>query len=161
MNTNDFTEEYNAIFERALIISIITRSMGMVWVANLLDEEKYNQRDVFEYGMRLAKDGKTPDLIDKILTNIIDLETDNEKKLLKNIQKDAALSIQKGVNTDDLVLILNSYVNINLDAAKKKHTEIEKRISNVVVKEFYVAQEKNNELHERVSKEIADVFNKK
>ena len=160
MDTKDFIGEYNVIFERALLISIITRSMGMVWVSNLLDEEKCNQRDVFEYGMRLAKDGKVPELIDKILTNIINLETDNEKKLLKTIQKDAALSIQKGINTDDLVLVLNSYVKIDLDTAKKKHTEIEKRISNVVVKEFYVAQEKNNELHERVSKEIADVFNK-
>ena len=160
MNIDDFTKEYDAIFERALIISIITRSMGMIWVANLLDEKKSNKRDIFEYGMNLAKDGKSPEMTDKILSNIINLEMDIDRKLLKTIQKDAVLSIQKSVNTDDLVLILNSHVNLDLDVSKKRHMELEKRISTVVVKEFYLAQEKNNELHKRVSKEIADVFKK-
>jgi hypothetical protein len=88
MNENSFVEEYNAImFECALIFSILSHSMGLVSLNNLLDKEKYNQRDIFEYGMRLITGGRTAELIDKILTNIINLETDKERKLIKKYTK--------------------------------------------------------------------------
>jgi hypothetical protein len=89
VNENDFIEKYNIIFERALIFSIISHSLGLVSLNDLLDKEKHNQRDIFEYGMRLVMDGRTSELTDKILTNPISLETDREIKILKNIQKDA------------------------------------------------------------------------
>jgi flagellar motor component MotA len=124
MNEKDFLEEYDAIFKRTLIFSIISNSMGLASLKDLLDEEKYNQRDIFEYGMRMVMDGKTPELIDKILTNIINIETDKERKILKNIRKDAVLSIQQGISPNDLLFIINSYANIELDKAVKKYTEI-------------------------------------
>ena len=85
MNEVDFIEEYNAIFERSLIFSIISCSMGLVTLEVLLDKKKYNQRDIFEFGIHLVMEGRPPELIDKILTNIINLEADKERKVLKNV----------------------------------------------------------------------------
>jgi flagellar motor component MotA len=133
MNEIDFMKEYNSIFERSLIFSIISSSLGLVSLENLLDKKKYNQRDIFEFGMHLVMNGRVPEMIDKILTNIISLETDKEQKILKNIQKDAVLSIQQGISPEELMWILNSYVNIELDKA----TEIYKNISEKAVNEYY------------------------
>ena len=96
MNEKDFMVEYNAIFEQSIIFSIISRSFGLVSLENILDKNKYkyNKRDIFEYGMQLVLNGRPPEFIDKILSNIIHLETENEKKTLKKIQKDVVLSIQ-------------------------------------------------------------------
>jgi flagellar motor component MotA len=160
MNEKDFMEEYDKILKCTLIFSIISSSMGLVSLKNLLDEEKYNQRDIFEYGMRMVLDGKSPELIDKILTNIINLETDKEKKILKNIQKDAVLSIQQGTSPNDLMLILNSYVNIELDKATKKYIEINESISKEILDRFNKYLEKSSETYTQISKEVLDEFNK-
>jgi hypothetical protein len=160
MNEKDFLEEYDAIFKRTLIFSIISGSMGLVSLKDLLDEEKYNQRDIFEYGMHMVLDGRTSELIDKILSNIINLETDKEKKVLKNIQKDAVLSIQQGINSNELMWIINSYVNIELDKAVKKYTEISEFISRGILDKFNKYLEKTNEAYSRISKEISDEFSR-
>ena len=154
MNENDFIEEYNVIFERALIFSIISRSMGLVSTNNLLDKEKYNQRDIFEYGMRMVMDGRTSELIDKILTNIINLETDKERKLLKTIQKDAVLSIQQGTPSEELMWIMNSYVNIELDKATEKYNIINEYISKEIINEFRKFEDNQTEIYKCISEKI-------
>jgi hypothetical protein len=160
MNENDFMAEYNAIFERSLAFSIITRSLGLVSIQNLLDKKKCNQRDIFEYGILLVLDGRPPEMIDKILTNIINLETDKEKRILKNIQKDAVLSIQQGISSEQIMWIINSYVNIELDEATKKYNEINEYISKEMTNEFNKIQEKQNDIYRQVSEKILDKYNK-
>jgi hypothetical protein len=165
MNENDFVEEYNIIFERTLIFSIISRSMGLVSLNNLLDKKKYNQRDIFEYGMRLVMDGRTPELIDKILTNIINLETDKERKLLKNIQKDVVLSIQQNISSEELMWIMNSYVNIELDKATEKYNVINeyisKEITNEITNEFCKFTDNHTEIYKCISEKIVNELYKK
>ena len=161
MNENDFIEEYNVIFERALIFSIISRSMGLVSTNNLLDKEKYNQRDIFEYGMRMVIDGRTSELIDKILTNIINLETDKERKLLKTIQKDAVLSIQQGTPSEELMWIMNSYVNIELDKATEKYNIINEYISKEIINEFRKFEDNQTEIYKCISEKIMNELYKR
>jgi hypothetical protein len=136
MNETDFMKEYNAIFERSLIFSIIARSMGLVSMGNLLDQKKCNQRDIFEFGMRLIMDGRVPELIDKIFTNLINLEPDKERKILKNIQREAVFAIQQGIPSENLMWILNSYVNVDLDKATEKFNEINEFIQKVLAEVF-------------------------
>ena len=136
MNEIDFMKEYNAIFERSLIFSIISRSMGLGSLENLLDKEKCNQRDILEYGMRLVLNGRTSETIDKICTNLINLETDKERKILKTIQKDAVLAIQQGISPEELMWILNSYVNVDIDKATEKFNKINKFIEKVLAEVF-------------------------
>jgi hypothetical protein len=161
MNEIDFMEEYNAIFERSLIFSIISRSLGLVSLENLLDKKKYNQRDIFEFGIHLVMNGRTPELIDKILTNIISLETDKERKILKNIQKDAALSIQQGIVSEELMWILNSYVNIELDKATEKYNEINEYVSKGLSNEFIKKQDNYTEVYKHISEKVVNEYYKR
>ena len=136
MNEKDFIVEYNAIFERSIIFSTISRSLGPVSLENILDKNKQSQRDIFEYGMRLVLNGRLPEFIGKILSNIINLETDKEKKILKNIQKDVVLSIQQGsISPEEIMWIMNSYVNIELDEATEKYNEIYEKITKEIMNE--------------------------
>jgi flagellar motor component MotA len=160
MDEIDFMKEYNAIFERSLLFSIVSRSMGLFPLENLLDKKKYNQRDIFEVGMRLVIDGRVSELIDKVLTNIINLETDKERKILKNIQKDAVLSIQQGMSSEDLMWILNSYVNIELDKAAEKHNEINEYISKGLVNESIQRQDTYIEIYKHIAEKLVNEFYK-
>jgi flagellar motor component MotA len=123
MNQKDFTQKYNAIVERALFMSNKARREGLLSLEEELDSEKYLQRELFEYGMRLVVDGTDAPFIDRILTNIINLEQDNDVKTLKTIQKEAVLSIQAGDNPRIMALLLNSYVNIGIEEAMKRFIE--------------------------------------
>lgn len=58
----------------------------------MTDQEKYLQRDIFEYGITFVVNGMDAEeidriLIDRILTNIVELETDKDKKTLKKSKK--------------------------------------------------------------------------
>jgi len=160
MNEIDFMVEYNAIFERSLVFSIISRSFGLVSLENVLDKKKCNQRDIFEYGMLLVLDGRPPEMIDKILTNIINLEMDNQKKLLKNMQKDVVLLIQQGITQKEIMWVMNSYVNIELDEATKKYDEINEYISKEMINETNEVQGKYVEIYKQVSEKILNKYNR-
>ena len=125
----DFLENYNSIFERSISVLLKANAVGLVAVNDEFGGYQYNKSDIFEYGLRLVIDGKEPGLIQNILYNIINLETDNKTRLLKNIEKDAVLMIQQGANVKDLALLLNSCVNIDPKITLKKCKEIEKRIA--------------------------------
>jgi len=159
MNEKDFITEYNALFERSIIFSTISHSMGLVSLENILDKKKYNQRDIFEYGIRLVLDGRPPEFIDKILSNIINLETEKEKKILKNIQKDVVLSMQQGISPEQIMWIMNSYVNIELDKATEKYNEIHEYITKEIINEFNKNQEKITDMYKNISEKIINKYN--
>jgi flagellar motor component MotA len=126
MNNDDFIKEYNAIVERAFLFVKKAAGEGLLALEDLLDEERYMRRDIFEYGLTLVVDGNDYEIIDRILTNIIELEADNDKKLLKKIQKEAVLAICVGTNPRMLLMLLNSYVHINVEDTMKKYKELYK-----------------------------------
>jgi flagellar motor component MotA len=160
MNEKDFIAEYNALFERSIIFSTISYSMGLVSLENIVDKKKYNQRDIFEYGIRLVLDGRPPEFIDKILSNIINLETEKERKILKNIQKDVVLSMQQGIAPEQIMWIMNSYVNIELDKATEKYNEIHEYITKEMINEFNKNQEKITDINKHISEKIFNKYNK-
>jgi len=119
MTKEEFVKEYKSIVERALYFSNKGRREGLFVLDNEVIEEKYLQRDIFEFGMRLVIDGTDGASIDKILSNIINIETDNDKKLLKTIQKEAVLGIQRGDNSRILLMTLNSYVDVEVESTMR------------------------------------------
>jgi flagellar motor component MotA len=121
MTREEFVKEYNAIAYRALFLAEKGRREGLLALEEDIDEAKRVQRDIMEHGMRFVVDGWPAWLIDKILTNIINLETDNDRKILKTIQKEAILAIQHGLNPTSLLYLLNSYVDIGLEEALKQY----------------------------------------
>jgi flagellar motor component MotA len=122
MNAEEFKKKYNHIVERAITFSDEARRKGLLALEDQIDEEKLMQRDVFEWGIRLTVDGTDCEIINKVLTNIINLEENNDEKVLKNIQKEAVLGIQGGQNPRLLVTLLNSYVNFGFEDVIKKYS---------------------------------------
>ena len=119
MNKVEFGEEYQNIVRKALQCSNKARKEGLLSLEDsLLDHEKANTRDIFEYGMRFVVDGIDAETIDEILSNIINQEKDEQLRILKNIQKQAVMGIQCGLNPRILYAILNSLTDISLNEDK-------------------------------------------
>jgi flagellar motor component MotA len=122
MKRSEFEKAYLAIVKLADEWSKHSRDKGILSLEEMIDYERANQRDIFHFGMRFVVDGTDTSFIDKLLSNIINQEKDVDIKLLKNIQKEAVLGIQEGINRRGIVQILNSYVdNALAQAAWKNH----------------------------------------
>ena len=79
-----------------------------------VDSDKYNRRDIFEYGSRFIVDGIDAETIRDILSNIVKQEEDKYARLLMEIKKEAVLSIQAGDNPRIIMSRLNSFTDIAL-----------------------------------------------
>jgi hypothetical protein len=112
MERNEFVRQYRAILKEALYFSEKGRREGLLQLEDLLDEDREKNRDIFMYGVRFMVDGTDGEVIDKILSNIVNQEKDEYIRLLKTIQKEAILSIQRGENTRILYSIMSSYTDI-------------------------------------------------
>jgi flagellar motor component MotA len=115
MNRVEFTERYFAIVEKALHSSNKARKEGLLALDDEIDEEKVNERDIFEYGLRFVVDGSDLEIIDAILSNLVKQEKDEQLRLLKEIQKAAALRIQDGTSPRMLYALLNSFTDLSLN----------------------------------------------
>jgi flagellar motor component MotA len=123
MNKAEFEKEYRELVKRAYHLSVKARKEGLSALGNDLNEDKSSLtspvRDVLELGLRLAADQTEAEIIDKILSNIIDQEQDHYKKLLTVIKKEVVLSIRNNMNHRIMMAIINSYVDIKDDEAYK------------------------------------------
>ena len=121
MDDEEFVKEYKETVNRIIILAEKALREGLLAVEEMVDENKYNQRGILEFGLRLIIDGTDQGIIDRILTNIINLETDSNRKTLKTIEKEAVLGIQEGMNLRLLKVIINSYVNIDVEETMKQY----------------------------------------
>jgi flagellar motor component MotA len=87
-----------------------SRSEGLLKLEDDIGYED-GREDIFNYGLQFAINGTDPKYIDKVLSNLIEFETDPKMKLLKTIQKEAVLSIQEGDNIGLLIMLIISYVD--------------------------------------------------
>ena len=115
MLRSTFIKKYKIIALRAFICSEKARREGLLALEEeFSDRTKYMQRDIFDYGMKFVIDGTDAVVIEQILNNIINQEKNKKKKILKTIQKEAALSIQRGDNPRILLAYMNSYTDIDI-----------------------------------------------
>jgi len=114
MTHDEFVKNYYEIAKRALAFNKKAIKEGLLALEDQLDTEKINNRDIFEYGMQFVIDGIDLPIIDEILSNIINQEKDEYNLILKNIQKEAVLSMQEGENTKILYQKMNSHTDIKL-----------------------------------------------
>jgi flagellar motor component MotA len=114
MTRDEFIKQYNDIVRHALVFNEKARKEGLLAMEDLLDREKINDRDIFEYGMSFVIDGFDAEVIDEILSNIVQQEKDEQMFLLKTIQKTAVLSMQVGDNPRILYAKLNSYTDLTI-----------------------------------------------
>lgn len=114
MKRAEFIKQYNALVKHVLELAEKARKEGLLSFDGNLDEEKIKARDILEYGLSFAVDGVAPEIIDKILSNIVAQEKDEYTRLYKTIQKEAVLAIQQGYNPKIIYFILNSFTDIPL-----------------------------------------------
>ena len=115
LNNMEFNEAFYCIFERIMGFSRLADYEGLLELEGHIDNEKANSHDIFEYGMRLVVDRISNQIIDKILSNIINQENDESLLRLKNIQKEAVLMIQQNVNPRIFILNLITQTDISMD----------------------------------------------
>jgi len=106
---------FYAILKRTLDFCEIIRFQGFFELEKHFDREKIDNRDIFEYGMSFALDGTDDSVIDKILSNIIKQEKNEQQIVLKTIQKEAVLLLHGFANPSRIAALLNSYTDIPLN----------------------------------------------
>jgi flagellar motor component MotA len=115
MNREEFVKRYYEIAKRALAFNEKAREEGLLALEDVLDLEKINKRDILEYGLRLSIDGTDQQVINDILSNIIEQEKDESMKKLKNIQKEAVRLIHSGAHPWIIQATLNSFTDLTLN----------------------------------------------
>jgi len=115
MNRKEFVEKYAQIVCLAAQFNEIARREGLLSLEDKLEDMPADgDRDIFKYGIRFVVDGIDSSYINKIMTNLVNQEKDEEKRVLKTIQKEAVLLIQEGCNVNLMMATLNSYTDISL-----------------------------------------------
>jgi flagellar motor component MotA len=110
MTQVEFANKYDEFLLLAMGCSEKARREGFLALEEKLDQEKIAERDIFYLGLCLAIDRVNIEIIEKILSNIVKQENDEYMLLFKNIQKEAVLSIQEGLNPRLLATLLLSYI---------------------------------------------------
>jgi len=114
MNQDEFLTKYSEIIIKTIKYSKKARTEGLLALEDVLDEEKVNNRDIFEYGLRFVIDGTDYRVINDIMGIMIEMENDKYKKLLMRLQAEAVLSIQAGDNPRIIFYKLNAFTNYSL-----------------------------------------------
>jgi flagellar motor component MotA len=112
MTKDEFNGAYTEFVKTAVTLAIKARREGLLGLSGDFDGGKAGMRDIFHYGLQFAAECFAPELIDKILSNIIAQEKDEYARTFKTIQKEAVLGIMAGLNPFILGCVLNSYTDI-------------------------------------------------
>jgi flagellar motor component MotA len=110
MNHAEFVFAYYETVRRALEYNEKTRREGILALEEEL--EYMGKTDFFKYALGLVVDGVDGSIIREILNNFVEREHDPYKKMLKQVQTEAAVCIQNGENPSHLPLRLYSMVDI-------------------------------------------------
>jgi len=115
IDRDEFIKRYYEIAKRALAFNEKAQKEGILALEDELDPEKISNRDIFEYGLHFVVDGYDIEIIDDILSNIIEQEKDESMKIIKNIQKEAVRLICSGTNSLLTQAMLNSFTDLPLN----------------------------------------------
>jgi len=118
-----FIQKCKNLVETLIRISEKSSAEGLLALEELIDNDKFLKGNILDVGLRLCVDGRDSKEIEKILTNLINLETDDETRHLGNIIKEGIVAIQEGYNSALLKLLLNSYANIDIEEALKSYND--------------------------------------
>jgi flagellar motor component MotA len=125
MREEEFENRYDALAKRVLFIADKARREGLLALEEVINHDAARNRNtadwLLDYGLCFVVDGMDALIIDKIMTNIVNLEKDEDERLLKISIKEAVLDIQEGINPRVLDVILNSYVDFGFDAAYDRY----------------------------------------
>jgi len=99
MEQKAFVEQAAHIVRRAMDFSEKARREGLLALEDKIDEGLAARGDAFERGLRLAVNGAETGAIEEALSQMIVLETDENARRLKTMQKAAVMCIRVGENS--------------------------------------------------------------
>ncbi|GHV43685.1 hypothetical protein AGMMS49546_26010 [Spirochaetia bacterium] len=117
----DYVSTYHKIMKMSYEFSNRARREGLLSLEE--DLEEIRRDDIYHIGLSLVVDGSDAEIIQQILSNLIEHETDHYKKILKRIIMESVLSIQAGDNPLCTILKLNSMANIKNDTVTAAITD--------------------------------------
>jgi hypothetical protein len=129
MTKEEFKSQYNEILARALAVNEKRMRYGPKSLEEninyneslpALEKEKCGKKDPFEYGMRLMVDGKEAEEIEPVLDEVVNKETDSDKKKLLTIKKEAIMAIIREWNTRLVLYLINSLVSLEIHDLSKE-----------------------------------------
>ncbi|MCL2233222.1 MAG: hypothetical protein FWB99_09115 [Treponema sp.] len=121
----DFAGKLAHIARRACEFSGKASAEGLLALDALINEQKIEHRDIFEYGIQFVVDGHSSEAIQKLLSSLAALEPDPDCRRLKEIQKEAVLCIHGGLHPMEFLHILLSRVtNTELEALRETADDI-------------------------------------
>ena len=120
-----FVHQLARIARRACEFSKKARAEGLLALDGLIDEQKIEHRDIFEYGIQFVVDGHDSSAVQRLLSNLVALEPDYDARRLMEVQKEAVLCIQGGLHPIEFLHILMSRVsNTELEALRESAADI-------------------------------------
>jgi len=112
MTHDEFIAEYHKLAPRIFQLLKTSWECGLLALEEMIDIEKAKQRDILEYSIRLVIDGMELDILEKIISNIIQQEEDKYTRRLMEIKKEVMLGLREGINNWYHLMLLNSYTDI-------------------------------------------------
>jgi len=112
MTHDEFIVEYRKLAPRIFELFETSGKCGLLALEKMVDGEKVSQRDILEYSIRWIVNMMDQNLLERILSNIIQQEDDKYTRRLMEIKKEAALGLQQELNIRSYLLLLNSFTDI-------------------------------------------------
>ena len=112
MTFDEFVKQRYKILKTALGFSVKARREGLLALEEEIGSDAIKDMEILKQGARFVVDGTDWETIEKILSNKTRQEKHEYARILKNMQKDAALMIQEGLSSGFIYAVLNSYIGI-------------------------------------------------
>jgi tetratricopeptide (TPR) repeat protein len=112
MDKTEFIEKFKSLLED--IVNRTQKAMreGLLSLEEDLNREKVKEFDIFEYGLCFIIDRVDREIVNNILSHIINQESDKLTHKFKSLQKEAVLMIQSGIDARSICETLNSYIDL-------------------------------------------------
>jgi len=115
IKTMDFVDAYKKFAERTLYLAKKARNEGLLSLEDDIDEANIKKGDIFDYGLRFSIDGTNDEIVERILSNLINQEKDNTLKRMKAIQKEAVFAIYSGLSSKLTISLLHSLSGLSFE----------------------------------------------
>jgi hypothetical protein len=105
-----YIKQYYTVLRDLFALSIKARREGLLSLEDILEDEEYHFTKI---GLRMIVDGYDKEIVDKVLSFMIENEKSKKEKQLKKAIKQALLDIQAGVGLVLMKIKYNSFMDIH------------------------------------------------
>ena len=142
-----FTEKTAELAHKAYGLNIQARKENIYALCANNIKQNFSRANIFDYGLQLCTAGMETETLEKILSNLVNMEHDEEEKRFKTIQKEALLHIKSGRHPHFFLWYLISFL-------KKEELE---EVKNILSRESFAG---NTVLSAEIYEELDSLLEK-